>query len=172
MSNVHLFKKILRHLGLNPDRLRLEWVSASEGSRFAAVVDDFAGKLKKLGPLGKSEGLDRRRLKLKFEAVQQLIPYFKLVEGERLRPPFKSEEAYHHFFRGEEIERLFNDLIVDKLILGQILLLLREGPLPTAEISEILDLNPSEVAEQMDRSARQGMVGYDEHSKCFTLGRQ
>ena len=32
---VYLCKKLLEHIGLNPERLRLEWVSAGEGIRFA-----------------------------------------------------------------------------------------------------------------------------------------
>jgi F420-non-reducing hydrogenase iron-sulfur subunit len=30
--------------------LRLEWISASEGDKFAAVVKDMVGEIKKLGP--------------------------------------------------------------------------------------------------------------------------
>ncbi len=43
-------KKVLEQLGLEPERLRLEWVSASEGERFATVIKDMTEKIKKLGP--------------------------------------------------------------------------------------------------------------------------
>ena len=55
-------------------------------------VNDFVKKVKELGPLGKSEGIDEKGLKFKLEAVTKLIPYIRLVERERLRVPFKSEE--------------------------------------------------------------------------------
>ena len=45
-----LLKKVLEQFGLEPDRLRLEWVSASEGDRFAAVIKDMTEEIKKLGP--------------------------------------------------------------------------------------------------------------------------
>jgi F420-non-reducing hydrogenase iron-sulfur subunit len=48
---VYLLKKILPELGIEPERVRLEWVSASEGKRFAEVVADFVAQLKKLGPI-------------------------------------------------------------------------------------------------------------------------
>ena len=48
---VYLLKKILPELGIEPERVRLEWVSASEGKRFAQVVADFVAQLKKLGPI-------------------------------------------------------------------------------------------------------------------------
>jgi F420-non-reducing hydrogenase iron-sulfur subunit len=46
-----LLKKLLDQLGIENDRVRLEWVSASEGDRWAQVVKDMAEKVKKLGPL-------------------------------------------------------------------------------------------------------------------------
>jgi len=53
LSTVHLSRKLLEQIGVNPKRLRLEWVSAAEGSRYAEVMNDFTRTLKELGPLGK-----------------------------------------------------------------------------------------------------------------------
>lgn len=78
-GNMHLFKKLLEHIGLNPERLRLEWISASEGTRFAEVMDDFVKNLKTAGPLGKNEGIDKNGLKLKFEAVNKLICFARYI---------------------------------------------------------------------------------------------
>ena len=49
-NRVLLLKKVLEQLGLDPERLRLEWVSASEGDRFATVIKDMTEEIKKLGP--------------------------------------------------------------------------------------------------------------------------
>jgi len=49
-ARVMLLKKVLEDFGIEPERLRLEWVSASEGDRFASVVRDMVEQLKKLGP--------------------------------------------------------------------------------------------------------------------------
>jgi F420-non-reducing hydrogenase iron-sulfur subunit len=43
-------KEILSTLGMGSERLRLEWISASEGQRFAEIVSDFTSTLKDLGP--------------------------------------------------------------------------------------------------------------------------
>lgn len=43
-------KKLLDTVGIEPDRVRLEWVSASEGIRFADTVREFTETIKKLGP--------------------------------------------------------------------------------------------------------------------------
>jgi F420-non-reducing hydrogenase iron-sulfur subunit len=45
-----LLKKFLEQLGLEPQRLRIEFVSASEGAKFAAVVKEMVEDIKKLGP--------------------------------------------------------------------------------------------------------------------------
>jgi F420-non-reducing hydrogenase iron-sulfur subunit len=45
-----VLKKVVESLGLEADRLRLSWISASEGKRFADVVNEFTEKIKKMGP--------------------------------------------------------------------------------------------------------------------------
>ncbi len=46
-----LTKKLLKEMGINERRLRLEWVSATEGRKFASVVSQFVEEIRKLGPL-------------------------------------------------------------------------------------------------------------------------
>ena len=47
---VLILKSLLEQLGLEPERLRLEWVSAAEGDRFATVVKVMTEEIKNLGP--------------------------------------------------------------------------------------------------------------------------
>ncbi|MBC8419669.1 MAG: hydrogenase iron-sulfur subunit [Desulfobacterales bacterium] len=169
LGNTYLCKKIMEHIGLYPERLSIEFMSSGDGILLVDVINDFCKKVEKLGPLGKSEGIDENGLKFKLEAVTKLIPYIKLVERERLRVPFKSEEAYNQFFTSDEVNRLFNELIGDKLAISQIMLLLREKSLSTGEISESLGLTPSEVSKYMNSSSRQGFVRYDESRKCYAI---
>jgi len=42
---------LIKQLGIDENRVRLEWVSASEGKRFAEVITEFTNNIKKLGPL-------------------------------------------------------------------------------------------------------------------------
>jgi F420-non-reducing hydrogenase iron-sulfur subunit len=50
LRRVNLLKKVIKEFGIEPERLRLEWISASEGDKFAAVVRDMVEEIKKLGP--------------------------------------------------------------------------------------------------------------------------
>jgi len=45
-----MLKNLLKQFGVEPERLRLEWVSAAEGDRFARVVREMVEELKRLGP--------------------------------------------------------------------------------------------------------------------------
>jgi F420-non-reducing hydrogenase iron-sulfur subunit len=45
-----LLARVLSSLGVDRERVRLEWVSAGEGARFAQVVADFVEVLRALGP--------------------------------------------------------------------------------------------------------------------------
>ena len=47
---IALLKMLLEQYGLDPERLHLEWVSASEGTRFQATIKEFTEKMRQLGP--------------------------------------------------------------------------------------------------------------------------
>jgi F420-non-reducing hydrogenase iron-sulfur subunit len=47
---IPLLKKMLSQFGIEEERLRLEWVSASEGDRFASIVNDMTKTVRELGP--------------------------------------------------------------------------------------------------------------------------
>ena len=49
-------KSVVKMLGLEEGRLRLEWISAAEGARFAQIIDEFIEQLRTLGPSPLSGG--------------------------------------------------------------------------------------------------------------------
>ncbi|MEN6378330.1 MAG: hydrogenase iron-sulfur subunit [Methanofastidiosum sp.] len=50
LRRVKLLKMLLKDMGLEEERLRLEWISASEGNKFREVVNDMVLKIKEIGP--------------------------------------------------------------------------------------------------------------------------
>jgi coenzyme F420-reducing hydrogenase delta subunit len=169
LTMVNIGRKIMEHIGLNPERLRITFMSGAEANIFVEATNVFVKTVKGLGPLGKGEGIEENALKAKLEAVTRIVPYIKLVERERLRVPLKSQEEFDTFFNSDELKRLFNELIVDKLAISQITSLLREEPLSTGKIAEALGLTPSEVSRHMNTSSRHGLVRYDVDRKCYAL---
>ena len=171
LSTVTIAKKILAYIGLNPDRLRLQFMSAADGNLLAEVTDKFSSVVKAIGPFGRGEReeSDAKMIKLKLEVAKKIVPYIRLVERERLRIPQKSRAAYEAFYTSEQFDALFEELIVSKLAICQITTLLKEKALSTGEIAAALGLNPSEVSRHMNNSSRYGFVRYDVQQKCYAL---
>jgi F420-non-reducing hydrogenase iron-sulfur subunit len=48
-----MLRKMIVQFGIEEDRLRLDWVSASEGDKFVEVVTEMVEKVRKLGPLAR-----------------------------------------------------------------------------------------------------------------------
>ncbi|KPK96073.1 methyl-viologen-reducing hydrogenase subunit delta [bacterium SM23_31] len=56
MRRYHLLKKMIEELGIEPQRLQLEWVSASEGERYQKEVSRIFSEVRELGPLDLNNG--------------------------------------------------------------------------------------------------------------------
>jgi F420-non-reducing hydrogenase iron-sulfur subunit len=110
LNMVLLCRKIMEHIGLNPERLRIEFMSSGEGILFTRVMNDFGKKVKELGPLGTSEEIDEDELKSKLEEVTKLVPYIKMVKNEKLGTRLENPEKYDEFFTSDEIEKLFSEV--------------------------------------------------------------
>ena len=111
LNMVHLCKKLMEHIGLKPERLRIEFMSAGEGNLFAEVVNDFVKQVKQLGPLGKSEGIDEGELKSKLEELSRLVPYIKLAKKEKLHSRLDALEKYNDLYTNDEINELLQDVV-------------------------------------------------------------
>ncbi len=50
LRRYHLLQKYIQQMGIEPSRLKLEWISASEGKQFADLVNSFTETISELGP--------------------------------------------------------------------------------------------------------------------------
>ena len=111
LNMMHLARKLLEHSGVDPERLRIEWISASEGVRFAEVMNDFAGRLRELGPMGNGGGPGVDEIQSKLAEVQRLVPYIKLEKAEKLAIRLENREEYDQLYTNEEIETLLSEVV-------------------------------------------------------------
>jgi F420-non-reducing hydrogenase iron-sulfur subunit len=170
VSTMNLTRRLLKEVGINPARLRLEWVSASQGIRYAEVVTDFSRQLKELGPLGSEPAASDEGLrKLKLDAAMSIVPYLRLVERERLRVHFDTREEYDRFFATEEVEGILRETIVSELHMQEVLTLLKERGPTVEECSEILGLTPADVMEHLHTAAKRRLTVFDEDKKRFAV---
>jgi F420-non-reducing hydrogenase iron-sulfur subunit len=108
---VLLLKRIMEHIGLNPERLKIEFMSAADANVYVEGVNGFVKKVKALGPLGEGEGIDRQELKSRLAEMSKLVPYFKMMNQEKLGFRLKAPEEYEGLFTKEEIDRLFDEMV-------------------------------------------------------------
>jgi F420-non-reducing hydrogenase iron-sulfur subunit len=60
LRRVHLLKKMMRSFGIDEKRLRLEWISASEGDVYQHVATEFTQTIRSLGPLNWKQHVDQK----------------------------------------------------------------------------------------------------------------
>ena len=111
LTMVSLAKKLLEHIGLNPERLRIEFMSGAEANLFVDAVNGFVTRVKKLGPLGESEGMDRNEVKSKIAEITKLVPYIKMKNQDKLASRLTTPEEYEKLFTRDEIERMFREVV-------------------------------------------------------------
>ncbi len=111
LNMVLLCRRIMEHIGLNPERLRIEFMSSAEGVLFSEVMREFGNEVKELGPLGIAEGIDRNELKTRLAEITKLVPYIKVVKNEKLASRLEKPEEYDKLFTKDEIESLFSEVV-------------------------------------------------------------
>lgn len=73
LRRFEMVRRLLEAMGIESDRLRLEWISASEGEKVRTVVNDMVARLRALGPLNLpqcAQRWDRELTELKEEAYE------------------------------------------------------------------------------------------------------
>jgi Fe-S-cluster-containing hydrogenase component 2 len=113
LNMVLLFKKIMERMGLNPERLRIQFMSGAESNVFVETVNSFVKKVKEIGPLGKGEGegIDDDELKSRLAEITKLVPYIKVVKNEKLGIRLENPDEYDGFFTKDEIDKLFTEAV-------------------------------------------------------------
>jgi len=111
LNLVLLAQKILARIGLDPKRLRVAFMSAGEGNRFAEVVDDFTKTIKGIGPLGQAEGLDSTAMNTELAEVSRLVPYIKIEKHAKLIARLENESEYADHFTDAEVDQLLGEVV-------------------------------------------------------------
>jgi F420-non-reducing hydrogenase iron-sulfur subunit len=111
---VLLLKKIMEYIGLNPKRLRMQYMSGAEANVFVESTNDFIKTIKELGPFGKGEGEDVKKIGPKLAEISKLVPYIKVAMNAKLAKRLvKAEEDFEEYekvFTKDEIEKLFSEV--------------------------------------------------------------
>ncbi|MBC7128741.1 MAG: hydrogenase iron-sulfur subunit [Thermoplasmatales archaeon] len=134
IGKIYVAKKLLKFAGINPSRLRLEWISASEGEKFARVVEEFTKEIEGLGPL-KNELKDDTLLKVAYNV--SLKPRARIIASKHRMLSFEGNK-YGEIYTGYEFDRISDEILKDEMNIEAIKFLLKEEK-SFEEISRIID---------------------------------
>lgn len=173
-NRVNMGTKILENMAIDSKRLVLKMMSSAEGGRFVQYVTEFQAQVVELGPIGIGEGLDPSRMKRKLMAAKAA------VDGEKLRwvtgknTEFRSQgNVYGEVFTGHEMNRLFQEVLMDECAIQEILILTQNNPSSAVQLSEATGIPTARVMRHLVDMKRLGVldiVGVKENSPLWGAG--
>ncbi len=162
VHKIELTKKLIERAGLDPDRLRLEWVSASEAIRFAEVMKEMSQRIKELGPnpvSGKSPDL---------EILEQLLIGRNAANDFRLRllagKAFILTEkgnVYNKKIEEERLRQVMDEIIDEEVLRQRILRSLMKKSRSVKEIAKDIKTSSKDVLEHLVVLRDRGLIGLD-----------
>ena len=70
-ENYEKIEKMIHLIGLEKERLRLEWISAAESIKFANVVREMVEQIKEIGPSPLNNGTKKENQKLETQGLNE-----------------------------------------------------------------------------------------------------
>lgn len=158
-KRVEMMKKLLELAGMDPNRVRLEWVSASEGEKFAKVVTEFVDQVKEMGPSAVSED---DRLEERLEAAIEAAKYFRLkvLSGKNIKLTEKGN-VYGDVVEIDEFNSLMEKATVDEYERSLILQLTKDEAFSVKELAKEMGKSPAETLEHVVSLRSKNLLGLD-----------
>ncbi|TFG22537.1 MAG: hydrogenase iron-sulfur subunit [Promethearchaeota archaeon] len=157
-----MLSKLLNFIDFS-DRIRLDWVSAAEGNRFAQIVGEFTEHIRKLGPNPLKEK------KKKIEILDNLNTIKAVLSDRRLRGLVARQRelttegnVYNKVISSEEFEKFFDDAILNELLRHKIMIKIREKGKSVPNIAKEIGIEPYKVLQHIVTLRARGWVDVDE----------
>jgi len=167
---IKMLKKLIAQTGLKTERLRLEWISAAEGERFAQIVKDFTNQIRALGPSPLSGEKPDVNILVGVLAAKAAAEDFKLrVLVGRERKLVEEGNAYGEKVDQGELDKTMDESIRAEYTRNRIYLLLRKQPISVKELSANLGLEPGKILRHIVVMRRRGLVAADRVEKGSPL---
>lgn len=139
-------KKLLEKVGINPDRIKLEWVSASEAERFRTVVTEYTENTSKLGSLAEEDPEFEPKLKLLQDVCADFN--FRWLVG-KSRELIHLGNVYNETKTEEEYVELVDKILDAELLRHKILNVISEDPKTAIDIADELSMAPNLVMKHL-----------------------
>jgi F420-non-reducing hydrogenase iron-sulfur subunit len=159
---IWLTQAILERAGFEPGRLRLEWISASEGDRFAEVVSEFTDQVAKLGPSPIAGD------KPDMEIIERLKAARAVVEDFRIRALISKEyklttegNVYGDVLEEDYVKDTIMEAMEAEYTRNQILIQTTGNPMSVKEIAVAIDVPPPNVLNHVVRLRQKNLLTLD-----------
>jgi len=160
---IKMLKKLIAWTGLETGRLRLEWVSASEGGRFAELVKEFTDQIIALGPSPLAKEKPDPVILENMLAAKSAVEDFRLrVLVGREKDLIEKGNVYGEKTVQEEFDKTMDEAIQSEYVRNKIYFAVRKEPQSVKELSKRLDLDPQTVLRHIVVLRRRGMVTVDQ----------
>jgi len=145
------------------DRVRLDWVSAAEGNRFAQIVRDFTEHIRKLGPS------PVKIKKMKKEIIDNLNAVKFAISDTRLRALVARQRelttegnVYGEIIPTEEFEEILDNAIENEIIRHKILEKIKKEGKSVPDIAKEIEVEPHKVLQHIVTLRARGLVDVDQ----------
>ncbi len=164
-KRVRLMLKLLEDAGVDPKRLRLEWVSASEGEKFSKVVTEFTETIRNLGP---NQVKKDAALRSKIAAADEASDTFRLraLVGKELGLE-KTGNVYGNKLEQTELEKLIDIATKEEFERSLILELSKDKARSVKELGKIMEVPTDRVLRHIVVLRQKNMLSMD-HPEGFT----
>jgi len=153
-NKMMMTKKVLEKIGMDSDRLYLDWVSAAEGKRFSEVISELTNKIRKIGPIRKDKDFHN-----------SLLIGEKIVESVRLRwlvgkkrELIDKGNVYNEKIPAEKVDEIILKNIDKEYDRQRIIYLISEKPYSVVSIAKELKISSSVVSKYVTGMENAGYV--------------
>jgi len=159
---VEVLKKLLALTGLEPARLRLDWVHAVQVESFAKVVDDFRGQIMTLGQSPLAGERPDEKILVNVLAAYSAVADFRLrVLTGRERELTEALNVYGETIPKGEFAEVLDEIVEDEFIRNKIHLLTKRRPRSIKELAVNTDLTPALILRHIVGMRRRGTIALD-----------
>ncbi len=159
---IKMLKRLIACTGLEPERLRLEWVSAAEGSRFADIVTDFTNQLKNLGRSALAGEKPDETILACVRAAENAAGTSRLrtLVG-REKKLTEDENVYGEKVAQEEFDELMEESVEQEYLRSRIYLLAKDKSMSIEELTKHLGVDSEIVLRHIVVMKRRGLLKMD-----------
>lgn len=162
INKIRLVHDILERLRIKPERLNLKWVSAAEAPRFVEVITEFGDRIKTLGHMGETEGVERGILDVRLKAAKLAM------ESKKLRLIFAKQadymkvgDSYRELPDDHKLSTQLRSVLSDEIAKQVLRLCLEEKPRSVEELSVFMDVSSENVERYVAELEKKDLIDRD-----------